>query len=152
MYGGDWKGIVHYELLPLGQTINSILYCEQLERLRQAMERKRPELINRKGVVFHHDNARPHTSLMTRQKLRELGWEVLMGSPYSPDITPTDYHLFRSLQNPFVELSWLQERPVKTTWFSFPTRNHRSSVLIESWLYPKNGEKLSIIMESIWFK
>ncbi|EFN82648.1 hypothetical protein EAI_17398, partial [Harpegnathos saltator] len=29
-------------------------------------------------VVFHHDNARPHTSFMTRQKLRELGWEVLM--------------------------------------------------------------------------
>jgi len=33
---------------------------------------------------------------MTRQKLRELGWEVLMHPPYSPDI---DYHLFRSLQN-----------------------------------------------------
>ncbi|XP_029156095.1 histone-lysine N-methyltransferase SETMAR-like [Nylanderia fulva] len=79
--------------------IDSQLYCEQLERLRQAIERKRPELINRKDVVFHHDNARPHTSLMTRQKLRELGWEVLMHPPYSPDIAPSDYHLFRSLQN-----------------------------------------------------
>lgn len=95
----DWKGIVHHELLPVGQTIDSQLYCEQLERLRQAIERKRPELNNRKGVVFHHDNARPHTSLMTRQKLRELGWEVLMHPPYSPDIAPSDYHLFRSLQN-----------------------------------------------------
>jgi len=36
---------------------------------------------------------------MTRQKLRELGWEVLMHPPYSPDITCSDYHLFRSLQN-----------------------------------------------------
>jgi len=35
---------------------------------------------------------------MTRQKLRELGWEVLMYPPYSPDIA-SDYHLFRSLQN-----------------------------------------------------
>ena len=25
----DWKGIVHYELLSLNQTINSELYCEQ---------------------------------------------------------------------------------------------------------------------------
>jgi len=58
-----------------------------------------PELINRRGIVFHHDNARPHTSLMTRQKLRELDWEVLMHPPYSLDIAPSDYHLFRSLQN-----------------------------------------------------
>jgi len=36
---------------------------------------------------------------MTRQKLRELGWEVLMHPPYSPDVAPSDYHLFRSLQN-----------------------------------------------------
>jgi len=49
----DWKEIIHYELLPSGQTIDSNLYCQQLERLCQAIERKRPELINRKGVVFH---------------------------------------------------------------------------------------------------
>jgi len=35
---------------------------------------------------------------MTRQKLRELGWEVLMHPLYSPDIALPDY-LFRSLQN-----------------------------------------------------
>jgi len=95
----DWKGIVHYELLSSNQTINSEFYCEQLQRLQQVIESKRPELINRRGVVFHHDNARPHTSLMTRQKLRELGWKVLMHPPYSPDIASSDYHLFRSLQN-----------------------------------------------------
>lgn len=98
----DWKGIVHYELLQPGGTINSVLYCEQLDRLNEAIQRKRPELANRKGVVFHHDNARPHTSLMTRNKLTELGWEVLMHPPYSPDLAPSDYHLFRSLQNSLV--------------------------------------------------
>ncbi|KAJ0173665.1 hypothetical protein K1T71_010814 [Dendrolimus kikuchii] len=95
----DWKGIIHYELLPPGRTIDSELYCEQLMRLKQKVERKRPELINRRGVVFHHDNARPHTSLATQQKLREFGWEVLMHPPYSPDLAPSDFHLFSSLQN-----------------------------------------------------
>ena len=43
----DWKGIIHYELLSSNQTINSEFYCEQLQKLQQAIERKRPELINR---------------------------------------------------------------------------------------------------------
>ena len=30
------------------------------------------------GVFFHHDNATPHTSLATRQKLLRLGWEVML--------------------------------------------------------------------------
>jgi len=38
---------------------------------------------------------------MTRQKLREFGWEVLMHPPYSPDIASSDYYLFRFLQNSF---------------------------------------------------
>ncbi|KAJ0171629.1 hypothetical protein K1T71_013179 [Dendrolimus kikuchii] len=69
----DWKGIIHYELLSPGRTVDSELYCEQLMRLKQKVERKRPKLINRRGVVFRHYNARPHTSLATQQKLREFG-------------------------------------------------------------------------------
>ena len=91
--------MVHHELLPPGITIDSDLYCQQLTRLKQAIEIKRPELVNREGVVFHQDNAAPHTSLATWQKLRELDWEVLMHPPYSPDLAFSDYHLFRSLQN-----------------------------------------------------
>ena len=53
----------------------------------------------RKGLILHQDNVRPHTSLVTRKKLLELGWEVMPHLPYSPDLTPSDYHLFRSLQN-----------------------------------------------------
>ena len=37
----DWIGLVHYELLPLGQMIDSKLYCQQIERLRPSIERKR---------------------------------------------------------------------------------------------------------------
>ena len=59
------------------------------------MKKKRPELATRKGVIFHQDNARPHTSLVTRKKLLELGWGVMPYPPYSPDLTPSDFYLFR---------------------------------------------------------
>ncbi|KOX75124.1 Histone-lysine N-methyltransferase SETMAR [Melipona quadrifasciata] len=45
------------------------------------------------------DNVRPHVSLITRQKLLELGWDVLSHPPYLPDLAPSDFYLFRSLQN-----------------------------------------------------
>ncbi len=32
-------------------------------------------------------------------KLMELDWEVLPYLPYSPDIAPSDYHLFRAMDN-----------------------------------------------------
>lgn len=95
----DWRGILYYELLPNNQSINSDKYCSQLDELNTAIQEKRPQLANRKGIVFHQDNARPHVSLTTRKKLLELGWDVLPHPPYSPDIAPSDYHLFRSLQN-----------------------------------------------------
>ncbi|GFX31072.1 mariner transposase [Trichonephila clavipes] len=65
----DCKGIIYYELLSYGQTLNSDLYCQQLDRLKLAIEQERSELANRRGVAFRHDNAGPHTSVVTRQKL-----------------------------------------------------------------------------------
>ncbi|GFU66080.1 histone-lysine N-methyltransferase SETMAR [Trichonephila clavipes] len=95
----DWKGIIHYELLQWGQTLNLDIFCHRLDRLKLAIDQKRPELANKRGVVFHQDNARPHTSILTRQKLWDLDWEILMHPPYSPDLAPNDYHFFLALQN-----------------------------------------------------
>ncbi|KAF2351016.1 Myc-type basic helix-loop-helix (bHLH) domain [Trinorchestia longiramus] len=80
------------------QTISEV-YCQQLTRLKAVLQEKLPSLINRKGVILHHDNARPHTSRATKNLIEEFGWEVMHHPPYSPDLAPTDFHLFRSLQN-----------------------------------------------------
>ncbi|KZC11640.1 Histone-lysine N-methyltransferase SETMAR, partial [Dufourea novaeangliae] len=47
--------------------------------------------VNRKRIIFHHDNAKPHVSLRITQKLLQLGWKVLNHPPYSPDIAPSDF-------------------------------------------------------------
>ncbi|XP_020289890.1 histone-lysine N-methyltransferase SETMAR-like [Pseudomyrmex gracilis] len=95
----DCKGVIFYELLPVGETITSDKYCQQLDNLKAAIDEKRPVLAKRKDVVFHHNNVRSHISMQTQRKLRELNWDLLLHPSNSPDISPSDYYLFRSLQN-----------------------------------------------------
>ncbi|GBP81897.1 Mariner Mos1 transposase [Eumeta japonica] len=90
----DWKGIIHKELLPPGKAINWDLYRRQLKRFKQEGEKIRPVSINRKGVVFHHDNARPHTSLVIRQILREFDLEVLMHHHIALNLHPEFFACF----------------------------------------------------------
>ena len=99
MYDGIGLAHLSYALLPENQKIDSNKYCSQLDQLKPALDTKCPELVNRKHIIFHQDNARPPVSLMTRQKLLERGWEVLIHLPYSQDIAPLNFHLIHSLQN-----------------------------------------------------
>ncbi|GFT83890.1 histone-lysine N-methyltransferase SETMAR [Trichonephila clavipes] len=88
-----------HDLPQEGQTLNSDIYCQQLDRLNLVTDQKRPELANMRGVVFHQDTARPHTFVVTHQKLWVLDWKVLMHPPYSPDLASNDSHLFLALQD-----------------------------------------------------
>ncbi|GFT22118.1 hypothetical protein TNCV_3271711 [Trichonephila clavipes] len=54
------------------QKLNSGIYWQQMDCFKLVTDQKRPELTNRRGVVFPLDNARPHTSVLTHQKLWEL--------------------------------------------------------------------------------
>ncbi|KAG5318592.1 MOS1T transposase, partial [Pseudoatta argentina] len=59
---------------------------------------KRPLYAQRHDkVILLHDNARPHVAKPVKTYLETLKWEVLPHPPYSPDIAPSDFHLFRSM-------------------------------------------------------
>ncbi|EZA51242.1 Histone-lysine N-methyltransferase SETMAR, partial [Ooceraea biroi] len=60
----------------------------------------------------------PHTSLVTRQLL-QLGWDVLPHPPYSSDLAPSDYHLFRSLQNSLNNVNFDSNEGVKNHLLQF---------------------------------
>ncbi|QQP54762.1 Transposase, partial [Caligus rogercresseyi] len=92
------KVLLQSSTMSYGQTLNSDLYCPTIGPFEGS---NRPALVNRRGIVFHQDNARPHTSLVTRHKLWELSWEVLMHPTYSPDLAPSDNYLFLSMANDF---------------------------------------------------
>ena len=50
-----------------------------------------------KGAVFLHDNAKSHVLIKTHQKLKDLNLEVLNHPPFSPDLSPTDFYVFKHL-------------------------------------------------------
>ena len=75
------------------------MYCSQFNQLKTALHEKHLELVNRKCIISYQDNTRLHVSLMTRQKLLQLGWEALIYPLKSPDTAPSDIYLFWSLQN-----------------------------------------------------
>ena len=110
--------MILFELLPPNTIINTAYHCTQLDRLHTQLVIQHPYLDK---VRFLHDNARPHVAKATRNKLIELGWEVLPHPAYSPDLTPTDYHLFRALQHHLDGKSYENQEEIEndlTTFFA----------------------------------
>ena len=51
-----------------------------------------------KKVFLQHDNARPHTSIKTREAITSFGWITVPHSPYSLELAPSDYPLFDAMK------------------------------------------------------
>ena len=92
----DSHGVLLLDFLPKGETINSARYQETLKKLARSIRRKRPDL---QDVILHHDNARPHTANATTAAIVEKGWTILPHPPYSPDLAPSDFHMFGPLKD-----------------------------------------------------
>jgi hypothetical protein len=83
-----------------GQTINLDVYVKTLKKLKKLFRRLRPHKDVTK-VLLHHENVRPYTctSMHTREAVTKLQWTLLPHTPYSPDVAPSNYHLFRPLKH-----------------------------------------------------
>jgi hypothetical protein len=88
----DRTGLLLMQFMQQGITIRSQIYCKTLKNFIGPFRAKCGMLTSR--VVHLHDNARLHTAARTRAQLEQLNWEWFSHPPYSPDITPSDYHLF----------------------------------------------------------
>lgn len=94
----DQKGVIYHELLKPGESVNVEQYRKQMISLNQALREKRPEYHNRQHkVILLHDNAPAHKSKKVKEKIEEFNWEILSHVAYSPDLAPSDYHLFSSM-------------------------------------------------------
>ena len=49
-------------------------------------------------ILLLHDNARPHSAAQTQDLITSFRWEQMDHPPYSPDLAPSDFHLFLHLK------------------------------------------------------
>ena len=92
-------GIIHYSFMKPGQSITADAYCAEIDEMLKKLAVKQPRLVNRDRPILLQDNARPHVAHTTLSKLQALDLETLCHPPYSPDLAPTDYHLFQALDH-----------------------------------------------------
>jgi histone-lysine N-methyltransferase SETMAR len=53
------------------------------------------------NAVLPLDNTYLHTATPTQALMRHINWKLFDHPPYSPDLAPSDYHLFTYLKNWF---------------------------------------------------
>ena len=92
----DSQGVILIECLQKGHTVTLQHYSGQLKHLQEVIK-KRPGILS-KGVLFHQDNAPPNTSLVAMARIHDCGFELVPHPPYSPDLAPSDFHLFPQMK------------------------------------------------------
>ena len=90
--------LIQYSFLNPEKTITSENYAQQINEMHWKLQRLLQVLINRMGPILY-DNTQLQVAQSMLQKLNELGYKVLPHPPYSPDLSPTDYHFFKHLDN-----------------------------------------------------
>ena len=139
----DWMGVFYYELLPENQMIHSSKYCSQWDQLKASLDENLLELVNRKHIIFHQDNSRPNVSLMTRPKLLQLGWEVLI---HVTVFTRRCLHLQISVYFSLNKILLMEKisipwKTVKDTWSRSLLNEIKSLGKMELWSCLKNSRR-----------
>jgi hypothetical protein len=93
----DSQGVLLAHFQKRGENINSASHCKVLLKFWDAIRRNYLGQLIR-GVLLHHDNARPRTARATQERIQELQWELLEHSHYIPDMAPSDFQLFGPLK------------------------------------------------------
>ena len=80
-----------------GNTLTSATYAYLKNHLRPAIKSKRRGRLST-DVLLQHYNARPHIARSTVATIQDMSFECLPHPPYSPDLAPSDFHVFGPLK------------------------------------------------------
>ena len=117
-----------------------ILKCPQLDQLKTPLNKKHPELVNVKCIIFHQHNGRPHVCLMTKQKLLQFEkfWFILHIHQTLQLQMSIYFGLYKIL---LMEKILIPRKTVKGTWNSSLLKNINNFGKMELWSCLENGRR-----------
>ena len=94
--------LIHYSFLSPSETITSEKYAQQIDKMHENYNAYSWHWSTERAQVFSTTTLEctHHTTNASLYMLNELSFEVLPHPPSSPDLSPTDYHFFKHLDNP----------------------------------------------------
>jgi histone-lysine N-methyltransferase SETMAR len=110
----DSKGLIYSHIVPKGSTVNSNYIVKALGNFLKQLKKKRPQMVEQEWW-FHWDNAPVHTAAVVQNWFAAHNIQRLDHPPYSPDLAPADFFLFRRVKEELAGQS-LDEGTLKTTW------------------------------------
>jgi histone-lysine N-methyltransferase SETMAR len=90
----DVNGIIKVDFADKNTRINSQYYSNLITEARTMRGKRRSQ-----QLWLLHDNAPIHKSHLTEAAIASCGFSVVAHPPYSPDLAPSDFHLFRRLKH-----------------------------------------------------
>jgi histone-lysine N-methyltransferase SETMAR len=105
------------DFLENGATVNSERHIEILRSLTKRITRKEAEIDD---VLLQQDNAKPHTSAAINDAIARLGLTLLPHPAYSPDLAPSNFHLFPKLNEDLRDQNFSSDKEIKAAvrrWF-----------------------------------
>jgi Transposase. len=89
----DSQGVIYIDYLEKGKMVTGLYYAEILGQFDTELQKKYSHL-EKKKVLFQHDNTPAHASTVATAKLVELHYELLPHLPYSSHLAPSKFVLF----------------------------------------------------------
>lgn len=115
----DINGPILLKFKEKNTTINGAQYAETLKELRTMVEEKRG-VKKTSWVQLLHDNAPVHTARIATASAKSNHMEIIPHPPYSPDLAPSDYYLFRHLKMDLKGKRFSSDEEIKSAvleWF-----------------------------------
>lgn len=86
-------------------------------------------------MLFHQDNAPAHWAYATQQFLCENNLEVVSHAPYSPDLAPSDFWLFPTMEDTLRGRTFTSHAAIASAIFQWSkhTPKEAFAAAMESW-------------------